>query len=73
MRIAVIAGGLTVSVLGAFAVAVADPKGKSETIHGAADEKLEYPGQRNNLTCKDLPSAADLKRLLKEAASGGAA
>jgi uncharacterized protein GlcG (DUF336 family) len=48
--------------------------GPAETQKGAADDKGESPGQRASaITCKDLPSAADLKRLLKEAAAAGEA
>jgi uncharacterized protein GlcG (DUF336 family) len=66
-----VAGGI--ASLGLVALAAADQKQKAETQPGAADEKHETPGQRSALGCKELPSAADLKRLLKQAAEGGQA
>jgi uncharacterized protein GlcG (DUF336 family) len=45
----------------------------AETQKGAAADKGESPGQHAGMGCKDLPSAADLKRLLKEAAGAGEA
>jgi uncharacterized protein GlcG (DUF336 family) len=45
----------------------------AETQKGASTDKGESPGQHAGMGCKDLPSAADLKRLLKEAAGAGEA
>jgi uncharacterized protein GlcG (DUF336 family) len=45
----------------------------AETQPGAPPAKEASPGQHPGTTCKDLPSKADLKRLLKEAASAGEA
>jgi uncharacterized protein GlcG (DUF336 family) len=65
---------MLLSVLGAafisMGVVYADA---SETQKGAASDPGESPGQRASTACKDLPSAADLKRLLKEAAGAGEA
>jgi uncharacterized protein GlcG (DUF336 family) len=55
-------------------VAVARAKNHAspaETQPGASADKGESPGQRAVGGCNDLPSTADLKRLLKEAAAGG--
>ncbi len=52
-----------------LSVAWASP---SETVGGAANEKREAPGERKE-SCKDLPNADQLKKLLKEAASAGEA
>ncbi|HEY2743443.1 MAG TPA: heme-binding protein [Polyangia bacterium] len=61
------------AVLGIAAPAAADKKSPAETQPGAADEKTESPGARAGGGCKDLPSAADLKKLLKDAANAGEA
>jgi uncharacterized protein GlcG (DUF336 family) len=45
----------------------------SETQPGATTPKEASPGQHPGTSCKDLPSSADLKRLLKEAAGAGEA
>jgi len=45
----------------------------AETQKGAASDIGESPGQHAGMGCKDLPSAGDLKRLLKEAAGAGEA
>jgi uncharacterized protein GlcG (DUF336 family) len=45
----------------------------SETQKGASRDPGEAPGQRAGTACKDLPSADDLKRLLRGAASAGEA
>ncbi len=55
---------LSALVIAAFAQA----KSPAETTPGANGVKSEAPGQRAGGGCKDLPSAADLKKLLKEAA-----
>ncbi|HVV52481.1 MAG TPA: heme-binding protein [Polyangia bacterium] len=63
-------------VVGAAALAAAVARAKSgpaETQPGASADKGESPGQRAGGGCKGLPSAADLKRLLKEAAAAGEA
>jgi uncharacterized protein GlcG (DUF336 family) len=65
--------GLSAGIAAAFVcvdLAYADP---SETQRGAARDPGEAPGQRAGTSCKDLPSEADLKRLLKDAAGAGAA
>ena len=55
--------------LSVLAVApLAHAKSPAETIPGSNGVKSEAPGQRAGGGCKDLPSAADLKKLLKEAA-----
>jgi len=66
---AAVAAAVAVAVPLSLAVAKPTP---AETQKGAADDPGESPGQRaNSVSCKDLPSAADLKRLLKEAAAAG--
>jgi len=64
------------AALGAIAIATATialgaPGSPAETQKGAATDKGESPGQRAGGGCKDLPSAADLKKLLREAAAAG--
>ncbi|HVU49262.1 MAG TPA: heme-binding protein [Polyangia bacterium] len=46
---------------------------QGETQPGATPTKNDSPGQHPGTSCKDLPSSADLKRLLKEAAQAGEA
>jgi uncharacterized protein GlcG (DUF336 family) len=65
---------VALATAGLASLAVADDKKKSpaETHTGAANEKYEAPGQRaNHAGCKDLPSADDLKKALKQAATSG--
>jgi len=70
-KAAVVAAALVAAVPLSMALAK-DKDSPAETQKGAADDKGESPGQRaNSVSCKDLPSAADLKRLLKEAAASG--
>ncbi|MES1207547.1 MAG: hypothetical protein ABUS79_16550, partial [Pseudomonadota bacterium] len=57
---------LSLSIL--VTAALAQAKSPAETIPGANGVPSEAPGQRAGGGCKDLPSAADLKKLLKEAA-----
>jgi uncharacterized protein GlcG (DUF336 family) len=55
---------------------VAIPRAKSspaETQPGASADRGESPGQHAGDGCKTLPSAADLKRLLRDAAASGEA
>jgi uncharacterized protein GlcG (DUF336 family) len=63
----------TMVVLAAWGMGARAQSGPSETQPGAASDKGESPGQRAGGGCKDLPSAADLKKLLKEAAAAGEA
>jgi uncharacterized protein GlcG (DUF336 family) len=75
MRGRVMRGAIVVLlVAGAVALAGADKKkSPAETQPGAADEKLETPGQHAGGGCKDLPTADQLKKLLKEAPNLGEA
>jgi uncharacterized protein GlcG (DUF336 family) len=66
-------GAMVVATAGLVAALAVAKSGPSETQPGASADKGESPGQRAGGGCKDLPSAADLKRLLKEAAAGGEA
>jgi uncharacterized protein GlcG (DUF336 family) len=67
---------LLATIVGAAALGTAIARAKSgpsETQPGASADKGESPGQRAGGGCKDLPTAATLKQLLKEAASAGQA
>jgi uncharacterized protein GlcG (DUF336 family) len=73
-------GSLVAKVVPLFAIGIASgaialgaPGSPATTQKGAANDKGEAPGQRAGGGCKDLPSAADLKRLLREAANAGEA
>ena len=68
-------GNLALMTFGAVASLATIARGAqgespAETEPGANGVKSEAPGQRAGGGCKDLPSAADLKKLLKEAAAG---
>ncbi|HVY37754.1 MAG TPA: heme-binding protein [Polyangia bacterium] len=66
-RLALLIGGAIVS-LSLVVASLARGKSPAETIPGANGVPSESPGQRAGGGCKDLPSAADLKKLLKQAA-----
>jgi uncharacterized protein GlcG (DUF336 family) len=58
------------------AILLARPKAHgtpAETQQGATSPKDSSPGQHGGTSCKDLPSAKDLKQLLKQAAMAGEA
>jgi uncharacterized protein GlcG (DUF336 family) len=71
---AVAAGFLLLAAVAALLVAAPRAGGATaETQKGAAADKGESPGQHAGMGCKDLPSAGDLKKLLKDAAAAGEA
>jgi uncharacterized protein GlcG (DUF336 family) len=67
-RLLLLSGGALVSV-SLLVTALARGKSPAETVPGSNGLPSEAPGQRAGGGCKDLPSAADLKKLLKEAAA----
>jgi uncharacterized protein GlcG (DUF336 family) len=66
-RLTLLAGGGVVCAL-MIVTALARAKSPAESVPGSNGVKTEAPGQRAGGGCKDVPSAADLKKLLKEAA-----
>jgi uncharacterized protein GlcG (DUF336 family) len=69
-----IRAGIVLVALGAAVFILRRASGAQSTPQpGALTEKGQSPGQHAGTSCKDLPSAGDLKRLLKEAAAAGEA
>src|SRR5918912_2549400 len=54
-----------------FAALLLAQQGAPRTTEGAAKEKQEVPGEHRGGGCGDLPSADDLRKLLKDAPSQG--
>jgi len=65
------AAALVAIAVATATIALGAPGSPAETQKGAATDKGESPGQRAGTGCKDLPSSADLKKLLREAAGAG--
>jgi uncharacterized protein GlcG (DUF336 family) len=59
-----------IAVLGAILLAAADG-GLPVTTQGSAKEQQELPGEHRGKGCADVPSADDLRKLLKEAPGHG--